>query len=92
MDNKKRKIPIRNFNSDLSCIIKSRLDKKGISTWKELTDLIGTDNPRTFVDFLNGKQCVKKEYIDKLFEFLEIDNRLKEIYLEPVIKYKLKEN
>lgn len=88
----KRKIPIRNFSNDLSCIIKVRLDKKEISTWKELTDMIGADNPRTFTDFFNGKQCIKKEYIDKLFELLEIDNSLKEIYLEPVIKYKLKEN
>lgn len=88
----KRKIPIRNFNNDLSCIIKARLDRKGISTWKELTDAIGTDNPRTFIDFFNGKQCIKEEYIDKLFELLEIDDSLKEIYLEPVIKYKLKED
>ena len=88
----KRKIPIRNFNKDLSCIIKARLDRKGISTWKELTDMIGADNPRMFIDFFNGKQCIKKEYIDKLFELLEIDNSLKEIYLEPVIKYKLKED
>ena len=89
---KKRRIPIRNFNNDLSCIIKARLDKKEISTWKELTDMIGADNPRTFTDFFNGKQCIKKEYIDKLFELLEIDNSLKEIYLESVVKYKLKED
>ncbi len=89
---KKRRIPIRNFNNDLSCIIKARLDKKEISTWKELTDMIGADNPRTFTDFFNGKQYIKKEYIDKLFELLEIDNSLKEIYLEPVIKYKLRED
>ena len=88
----KRKIPIRNFNNDLSCIIKARLDRKGISTWKELTDMIGADNPRMFIDFFNGKQCIKKEYIDKLFELLEIDNSLKEIYLAPVIKYKLTED
>lgn len=87
----KKKIPIKNKKSDLSVIIKNRLDKKGISTWKELTDLIGTDNPRTFVDFFNGKQCIKKEHIDKLFEVLELDERLREIYLEPVIRYKLKE-
>lgn len=87
----KRKIPIKNKNNDLSMIIKNNLDKKGISTWKELTDLIGADNPRTFVDFFNGKQCVKKEYIDKLFEVLELDERLREIYLEPVIRYKLKD-
>lgn len=47
----KRKIPIKNKNNDLSLIIKNNLDKKGISTWKELTDLIGAENPRTFVDF-----------------------------------------
>lgn len=88
---KKKKIPIKNFNSDLSCIIKARLDKKEISTWKELTDMIGVENPRTFIDFFNGKQCIKKEYIDKLFEVLELDERLREIYLEPVIRYKLKE-
>lgn len=86
----KKKIPIKNKNNDLSIIIKNSLDKKGISTWKELTDLIGADNPRTFTDFFNGKQCVKKEHIDKLFEVLKIDERLKEIYLEPVIRYKLK--
>lgn len=86
----KRKIPIKNKNNDLSLIIKNNLDKKGISTWKELTDLIGAENPRTFVDFFNGKQCVKKEYIDKLFEVLELDERLREIYLEPVVRYKLK--
>lgn len=86
----RRKIPIRNFNNELSCIIKVRLDKKGISTWKELTDMIGIENQRTFIDFFNGKQCVKKEHIDKLFEILEIDNKLKEIYLEPVVKYKIK--
>lgn len=91
MDNKKRKIPIRNFNSDLSCIIKSRLDKKGISTWNELTDMLGIENPRTFTDFFNGSQCIKKEYIDKLFEILEIDERIKDIYLEPIVKYKIKE-
>lgn len=92
MNNKKRKIPMKNFNSDLSRIIKSRLDKREISTWKELTDMLNIENPRTFIDFFNGKQCVKKEDIDKLFEFLEIDERIKDIYLEPVIKYKLKEN
>ena len=54
--------------------------------------MLGIDNPRTFIDFFNNKQCVKKEYIDKLFDILEIDERLKDIYLEPVIKYKLKEN
>lgn len=86
----KRKIPIKNKNNDLSLIIKNNLDKKGISTWKELTDLIGAENPRIFVDFFNGKQCVKKEYIDKLFEVLEPDERLREIYLEPVVRYKLK--
>lgn len=86
----KRKIPIKNKNNDLSLIIKNNLDKKGISTWKELTDLIGAENPRIFVDFFNGKQCVKKEYIDKLFEVLELDERLREIYLEPVVRYKLK--
>lgn len=87
----KRKINIRNFNNELSCILKVKLDKKGISTWKELTDLIGSDNPRMFIDFFNGKQYIKKEYIDKLFEVLELDERLREIYLEPVIRYKLKE-
>ena len=91
MSNKKRRINMKNFNNELSCIIKVKLDKKGISTWEELTEMIGADNPRTFIDLFNGKQCVKKEYIDKLFEVLEIDERLKDIYLEPVIKYKIKE-
>ena len=89
--NKKRKIPLKNFDNDLAYIFKRKLDQKGIGSWKELTHVLNIDNPRTFIDFLNGKQCVKKEYIDKLFEVLELDERLREIYLEPVIRYKLKE-
>lgn len=88
----KKKIPIKNKKSPFSVIIKRKLDEKQISTWKELTDLIGIDNPRTFIDFFNGKQCIKKEDIDKLFEVLELSEEIKEIYLEPVIKYKLKTN
>lgn len=88
----KRKIPIKNKENDLSMIIKNRLDKLEISTWKELTDLIEADNPRTFIDFFNGKQLIKKEYMDKMFEVLGLDERLKDIYLEPVVKYKLKSN
>lgn len=89
---KKRKINMKNFNNDLSCIFKNRLDKFGISTWKELTEKLNIENPRTFVDFFNGKQCISKEILEKTLIFLQIPTELLNIYTEPVIKYKIKLN
>ena len=82
----KRKIPMKNFNSDLSLIFKNRLDKLGYSTWKELTDKLGLDNPRSFVDFFNGKQCLSKEVLKNTFSLLDIPQELLEIYAEPISK------
>ena len=86
----KRKIPMKNFNSDLSAIFKNRLDKLGYSTWKELTDKLGLDNPRSFIDFFNGKQCLSKEVLENTFSLLGIPQELLEIYAEPTTKYKIK--
>ena len=90
--NKKRKINMKNFNSDLSCIFKSRFDKLGYSTWKEFTDELGLDNPRAFIDFFNEKQCLSKEILEKAFEILNINLKLLELYTEPIIKYRIKSN
>lgn len=89
---KKRKINMKSFNSDLAYIFKSRLDKFEISTWEELTNKLEIENPRTFIDFFNGKQCIKKEYLEKAFILLEIPMELLNLYVEPVTKYKIKEN
>lgn len=86
----KKRIPMRNFNSDLSCIFKNRLDKLGYSTWKELTDKLELDNPRTFVDFFNGKQCISKDVLIKTFEILDIPIELLDLYTEKIVKYKIK--
>lgn len=86
----KKRIPIKNFSSDLVVMFKFKLDKKGYCTWKEFTDDIGVDNPRAFVDFFMGKQCLPKEVLDKAFQVLEIPMDLLNIYTEPVVKYKIK--
>ena len=86
----KRKIPMKNFDSDLSVIFKNRLDKLGYSTWKELTDKLELDNPRSFIDFFNGKQCLSKETLEKTFNLLEIPIELLNLYTEPIVKYKIK--
>ncbi len=87
-----KKIPIRlNGKSDLLAIFKQRLDKNGYSTWKEFTDKLGIKNSRVFIDFFNGKQCISEANIVSAFNELEIPKELFEVYLKPVIKYKLKE-
>ena len=86
----KRKIPMKNFNSELSCIFKAKLDQKGYSTWKEFVDDIGCENPRTFIDFFNGKQCISKEVMERAFEKLGIDKELIKFFTVEVIKYKIK--
>ena len=86
-----RKIPMKGIKSDLAWIFKSRFDRLGFSTWKEFTDKLGLENPRTFIDFFNGGQCISKETLEKAFKELNIPLQLLEIYTEPVIKYKVKE-
>lgn len=86
----KKRIPIKNFSSDLVVIFKAKLDKKGYCTWKEFTEGIGVDNPRAFVDFFMGKQCLSKEILEKAFQELEIPIQLLDLYAEPVTKYKIK--
>ena len=68
----------------------NRLDKLGYSTWKELTDKLELDNPRTFVDFFNGKQCISKDVLIKTFEILDIPIELLDLYTEKIVKYKIK--
>ena len=90
---KKRKIPIKKSSlgrNNLAVIFKVNLDKKGFSSWKEFTAKIGEDNPRTFIDWFNGKQLIQKEVIEKAFEELEIEKELINIYCVPTIKYKLR--
>ena len=86
----KRKIPMKNFRSDLACIFKKRIDEKGYKTWEELTNELGLDNKRTFVDFFNGKQCIPKEVLEQTFELLDIPKEYLDTMVEKVIKYKIK--
>ena len=87
-----KKIPIKiNGKSDLVAIFKNTLIKYNFNTWKEFTDKIGIDNPRAFIDFFNGKQCLDKDIIEKAFEELNIQTELLDVYVEPIIKYKIKE-
>ncbi len=76
--------------SDLLAIFKNRLDRYGYKTWKELTDKVGIENKRAFIDFFNGKQCLTREQLEKTFEILEIPIELLELYTEKIIKYKIK--
>lgn len=86
----KRKIPMKNFRSDLACIFKKRLDEKGYKTWEELTNELGLDNKRTFVDFFGGKQLISKEVLEQAFELLDIPKEYLDTMVEKVIKYKIK--
>ena len=91
MQMNKAKIRLRlNGKSDLLAIFKQRLDKKGYSNWKEFTDKLGIENPRIFIDFFNGKQCISESNIIDAFNELEIPKEIFDIYLERVIKYKIK--
>lgn len=87
-----RKIPLRNFKTELALIFKKRLDELGYSTWKQLTDKLGLNNPRSFIDFFNGRQCLSKEIIEKTFEILDIPKELIDLYAEPIIKYRIRIN
>lgn len=89
-NNKKRKIPIKNLDSDLACIFKARLDRFGYSTWQELADKCGIEKGRVFIDFLAGESSLTKEEAEKVFEVLEIPREFIEFYLEPIIKYRVK--
>ena len=64
--------------------------RNGFYSWEEFTNKLGISNKRLFIDFFNGKQYVKKEDMEKAFNELEIPKELLDIYLEPVIRYKLK--
>lgn len=89
----KRKIPIKKSTlerNELAVIFKVNLDKNNFSSWKEFCDKLGLDNPRTFIDWFNGKQLLKKEVIEKAFDELKINKELIQIFCEPIIRYKLK--
>ena len=90
-----KKIPIKRsslYRNDLATIFKVNLDKKGFSSWEQFTDEIGVDNRRTFIDWFNGKQAVKKEVLEKAFDILGINKELIKIYCKEEVKYTLLNN
>ncbi len=63
---RKRKIPIKNFSSDLVAIFKAKLDKKGYCTWKEFTDDIGGEGEdyAVIICYLPEGENLKKYWDD----------------------------
>ncbi len=90
MENKKRKIPMKRFKSDLASIFKARLDAKGISTWQELADKVGILKGRKYIDFFLGGNTLSEEEIVKTFEVLEIPIEYLDLTTEKIVRYKIK--
>ena len=90
MENKIRKIPMKNFRSDLACIFKSRLDRFGYSSWQELADKVGIESGRCYIDFFMGKQTLSKEVLEKTFEVLDIPIETLEFYVDKHVRYSIK--
>lgn len=86
---KRRKFPMKNYNSELARLFKKRMDELEIYTWGELEQKVGMKQVRAYTDFFSGQQYLTKDVLEKTFEVLGIPIEDLEKYVTPITKYKI---
>lgn len=79
------------LKSELALKIRDAMNKKGISTYRELIEKSGVSINNHFSNILTGKQSIKEKDLIKISQILEIPMDFFKINMREEVRYRVEE-